>query len=67
MPELVDRGNLARDGTLGHIDRALHHVGPADVIRDGRGVNLDEADTRVLWSTIVLVVTEVTQPGLEGW
>lgn len=65
MPELVDLGSLAGDNTLGELDSAADRSAPADGVLCGLAGDLDEADTWVLGTTVVLAITEVAEPGLE--
>ena len=66
LPQLVDLGGFSREDALDHLDSSADHVLPADGVRDGRGLDLDDADPRVLVAAVVLPVAQVAEPGLEG-
>jgi hypothetical protein len=65
MPELVDLGSLTGDNTLGELHSASDSSAPADSVLCGLAGDLDEADTRVLGTAIVLAITEVAEPCLK--
>lgn len=66
VPKLVDLSSLASDNALGKLDSAANSSAPADGVLRSLAGDLDEADTRVLGAAIVLAVTEVAKPGLQG-
>jgi hypothetical protein len=66
MPQLVDLGSGTSDRTLRDLNRAADKVLAGDGIGDGLGVDVDQTNARILWTTIVLAVAEVSQPGLEA-
>ena len=66
VPKPVDLSSLASDNALGKLDSAANSSAPADGVLRSLAGNLDETDTRVLGAAVVLAVTEVAEPGLEG-
>lgn len=66
VPELVDLSSLAGDNALGKLHGAANGSAPADGVLRSLALDLDEADARVLGAAVVLAVTEVAEPGLEG-
>ena len=66
VPKLVDLSSLASDNALGKLHSAANGSAPADGVLRSLAGDLDEADARVLGTAVVLAVTEVTEPGLEG-
>ena len=66
MPKLVDLSSLASDNALGELHSAANGSAPADGVLRSLAGDLDEADARVLGTTVVLAITEVAEPGLEG-
>jgi hypothetical protein len=66
VPKLVHLGSLASDNTLGELNGAANGCAPADGVLCGLAGDLDQANARVLGTAIVLAVTEVAEPRLEG-
>ena len=66
VPELVHLGGIASNNTLGELNSAADRGAPADGVLCGLAGDLDEADTGVLGTAVVLAITEVAEPGLEG-
>ncbi len=66
LPQLVNRWRLARNNTLSHLHAPAQSILPHNSIGSGLGGNSDDADTRIIRSTIVLSVTQIAQPGLQG-
>jgi hypothetical protein len=66
MPQLVDLGSRTSDGTLRDLNRAADEVLAGDGIGDSLGVDVDQTNARILWTTVVLAVAEVSQPGLQA-
>lgn len=66
VPKLVDLSSLASDNALGELYSAANSGAPADGVLRSLAGDLDEADARVLGTTVVLAITEVAEPGLEG-
>ena len=66
MPKLVDLRSLASNNTLGELNSAANGRAPADGVLCSLAGDLNEANAGVLGATIVLAVTEVAEPGLEG-
>ena len=66
VPKLVDLSSLASDNALGKLHSAANGSAPADGVLRSLAGDLDEADARVLGTAVVLAVTEVAEPGLEG-
>jgi hypothetical protein len=67
FPKLVRHRRLTRDGTNSNIRRPAQYVLVGKVVGSGNCLNTDDANTWVLWTTVVLAVTEITNPGLEIW
>jgi hypothetical protein len=67
VPELVNAGRLAGRNPLGKLDDATNSRSPRDSVLCSLGLDTDDANAGVLWATVVLAVTEVTDPGLQGW
>ena len=65
VPKLVDLSSLASDNALGELHSAANGSAPAGGVLRSLAGDLDEADTGVLGTAVVLAVTEVTEPGLE--
>jgi hypothetical protein len=51
IPQLVDRRRLARHDTFRNLDRAGEDVLVTDGILSGLGLDLDQADPWILWTT----------------
>lgn len=68
VSELVDLSGLASDNTLGELNRVAESTGSrsGDGVLSSLGLDLDEDDSGVFGTTVVLAVTEVTQPCLEA-
>jgi hypothetical protein len=66
VPKLVDLSSLASDNTLSELHSAANGSAPADGVLHSLAGDLDEADTGILGTAVVLAVTEVAEPGLEG-
>lgn len=66
VPKLVYLSSLASDNALGELHSAANGSAPADGVLRSLAGDLDEADARVLGAAIVLAVTKVAEPGLEG-
>jgi len=66
VPELVDLSSLASDNALGELHSAANGSAPAGGVLRSLAGDLDEADTGVLGTAVVLAVTEVAEPGLKG-
>ena len=66
MPQLIHLRRLAGHNTLRHLNRPTDRSLAANSILRRLARDLDNADARVLGSTIVLAVAEVTQPRFEG-
>jgi hypothetical protein len=65
VPKLVHLSSLASDNTLGELNGTTNGCAPGDGVLCGLAGDLDETDTRILGTTVVLAVTEVAEPGLE--
>lgn len=66
VSELVHGWCGASDNTLGELGEAANRCAlPADGVLCGGGVDLDEADSWVLWATVVRTITEISDPGLQ--
>lgn len=66
VPKLVDLSSIASDNALGELHSAANSSAPAGGVLRSLAGNLDEADTGVLGTAVVLAVTEVAEPGLKG-
>lgn len=66
VPKLVHLSGLASDNALGELNGAADGRAPADGVLCGLAGDLDEADAGVLGAAVVLAVTKVAEPGLEG-
>ena len=66
VPKLVDLSSLASDNTLSELHSAANGSAPADGVLRSLAGDLNEADTGILRTAIVLAVTEVAEPRLEG-
>jgi len=67
VSQLVNLWCLTSDDTLGELGESTNRCPVADgVLRSGSG-NLDDNDSWVVWTTVVLAVAEVTDPCLERW
>lgn len=67
VPELVDAGSLAGCNALGKLDKAANGCSPRDGVLCCLGLNPDDSNAGVLWATVMLAVTKVTDPRLQGW
>ena len=65
VPKLVDLGSLASDNALGELHGATNGSAPAGGVLRSLASDLDEADTRILGTAVVLAVTKVAEPCLE--
>jgi hypothetical protein len=66
LPQLVDLWRLARNNSLCHLHAPANSVLPHNSIGSSLGGNSNNADTRIIRSSIVLSITQVTQPGFQG-
>lgn len=66
VPQLVDLRSLASDNALGELNSAANSSAPADSVLCSLAGDLDKADARILGTAVVLAVTEVAEPCLEG-
>jgi len=67
MSELVDLWRLASNDTLCEFGESADSGAAANRILRCLGRDLDDADSGILWATIVSAITEVANPGLECW
>lgn len=67
MPELVHLRRLTRNNTLHKLHSATHSSPSRNRILRRLRVHLDQTNPWVLWSTIVLAVAEVAEPGFQSW
>lgn len=66
VPQLVHTRCLASCHTLSELHKAADSSLLAHSILRSNGLDLDNTDSWVVWATIVLAVTEVTDPCLES-
>ena len=67
IPQLVHLWAAPRRHALCKLHKSSHGRAAADSVLRGLGSDLDDTDSWVLWATIVLSITEVTNPCLERW
>jgi len=67
VSQLVDLWSLTSDNTLGELGESTNGSPIADGVLSGFGSDLDDDNSWVVWTTVVLAVTEVTNPSLESW
>lgn len=65
LPQLIDRRSLASDHSLSDLDASADSTLTDDRIRSSDRHDSDNTDSWILWSTVVLSVTKITEPGLE--
>ena len=65
VTQLVDLCRLTRQNALGDLDRATDRSPAGDGILRRLGSHLDDDDSRVVRSTVVLAVAEVAHPRLQ--
>lgn len=66
VSELVDCSSLAGNSALYNFDRACQEVLRGSGVCDGFSLDFDKTDSGILWATIVLAITEVSKPCLQG-
>lgn len=66
MPQLVDRRRRASDNTLGELNGATDSGPARNGVLRRLSADLDDDDPWVLWATVVLAVTEVSDPRLQA-
>ena len=66
VPQLVNAGRLAAGDTLGQLNEATNRGSPRDSVLCSLGLDADYTNAGILWATVVLTVTEVTNPSLQG-
>lgn len=67
LSQIVDVCDLAGDGAFHHLDASAQHGALADGVRGGDGLDLDDADARVVLAAVVHPVAQVAQPCLQRW
>lgn len=67
MPQLVNTGRLAGRDALGQLDEATHGGPPRNSVLRCLSFDPDDANAGVLWATVVLAITKITNPGLQSW
>jgi hypothetical protein len=68
MPQLIHLRRLTRNHPLSNLQHATKNGRtPADSVLRSLSRDLDDTDTWVLGTTVVLAVAEVTEPSFEGW
>ena len=65
LPQLVDLGSLARNSALDHLNASSHGCTNGQSIRGSNGLDLDDTDSRVIFTSVVLAVTLIAHPGLQ--
>jgi hypothetical protein len=65
LPQLVDLRWLARGYALRQFHKASKRGAVGNGVRSGAGLHANDTDARVLWTSIMLAVAEVTDPCLE--
>lgn len=66
LPQLVNRRGLARNNTLSDLHAPANSILPRNSIDSSLSGNANDANTRIIWSAIVLSITQVAQPGFQG-
>jgi hypothetical protein len=66
LPQLVDRWRLARNNTLCHLHAPAKSILPHNSIGSSLSGDSNDANTRIIRSTVVLSITKVAQPGFQG-
>lgn len=67
MPQLVHARALAGDHALCKFDRSAQDGLLADSILSRIRLNPNDADARIVGSTVMSTIAKVTNPCLEGW
>lgn len=67
VSQLVDLWCLTSDDTLGELGKSTNSCPVADGVLRSLSSDLDDNDSWVIWTAIVLAVAEVTNPCLECW
>lgn len=65
LPQLVDLGRTTSHDALCHLHKPSNLCSPRQSIGCSDRLDPDDANARILWSTIVLAIAEIAQPGLE--
>ena len=65
MSQRIDLRCITSDNSLCDLERATNCRSVAERVLCSLSLNLDDNDSWVVWATVVLAVTEVTDPGLE--
>lgn len=66
ISELVDLCSVASGNALCKLNKSTNCGSSRQSVLGSLCVDLDEDDTGVLWATIVLAITKITEPGLES-
>ena len=67
LSQLVDGWSIASDNTLSHLDASAECILPDNGIGRRLGRNLDDTNSWVLWSSVMLAIAEITQPGFQSF
>lgn len=65
LSQIVDICDLTSHGALDDLDTSAQHRAFTDSIGDGDGLDLDDADSRIVLAAVVHPVAEIAQPGLQ--
>lgn len=65
--KLVDCRSAASDDTLGHLSSPADSILANDCIRSGDSLDFEDANAGIFWTSVMLSVTEVSEPCLECW
>jgi hypothetical protein len=65
LPELVDLRRRSSHRPRHHLNTPGHGIAPCGRIRDGLGLDLDDADARIVGTTVMLAVSKITDPRSE--
>lgn len=65
LPQFVDSWSLSGDNTLSHLCSSSESILPHNGVGGSQGLDSDNTDSWILWSTIVLSVTKISKPCLE--
>lgn len=65
LPELIDGRRFPCNHSLRHVRRSAQRILPNNSISSCQRLDLDDTNSRVLWTTVVLAISEIAKPGLE--
>ena len=67
LSQLAHSRRLTRDHALHHLDSASNYILSCNLVCNGLGLYLDDADSWIVLATIVCPITEISKPSFQSW